>query len=166
MLKRALIACLCCIWFVAAARPTVGDAPPAHVGTTLNGKPVLLTDFPGKALVISYWATWCSFCLKEMDVLNNIQRVGGDRVQVITVNIESRDTFRHAARALQSLTVLLAHDADRKGREAFGVEGIPHMIIVGKDGLIDSVNIGYSEKALDRIVDSINRAMGAKAPDR
>lgn len=39
------------------------------------------------------------------------------------------------------------------------------MIIVGSDGRIDSVNIGYGEKDLDRVVESINRAVGAVPPE-
>lgn len=121
----------------------------------------MLTEYAGKAVVLSYWATWCTFCLKEMDILNALQKVGRGHIQVITVNIESEEVFRKALKVLRPLKVVKAYDPDRKGRNAYGVEGIPHMIIVGKDGLIDTVNIGYSEKDLDRVVESINRAVGA-----
>jgi hypothetical protein len=33
---------------------------------TLSGEPVSLNDYKGKALFVSYWATWCPDCLKEM----------------------------------------------------------------------------------------------------
>jgi hypothetical protein len=39
------------------AAPKAGDVAPAHVGTTLDGKPVLVTDYPGKAVIVSFWAT-------------------------------------------------------------------------------------------------------------
>lgn len=145
----------------ANAAPKAGDVAPAHVGTTLEGKPVFVTDYAGKAVIVSYWATWCSFCLKELDTLNNIQRAASDRVQVVTVNIESAKVFRKVAKALSAFEILLLYDPDGKGRDAYGVKGIPHMIIIGKDGRIDTVKIGYSEKDLDDIVDSINRAIGA-----
>ena len=142
-----------------------GDWAPAHVGTTLDGKPILLTDFAGKAVIISYWATWCTFCLKELDILNGIQKAAGDRVQVISVNIESLKVFKKVAKALSPFQMLVLYDPGRKGQKAFGVNGIPHMIIVGKDGRIDTVRIGYSEKDLDGIVASINRAIGAVASE-
>src|SRR5262245_32663058 len=143
------------------ASPKAGDVAPAHLGATLDGKPVLVTDYPGKAVVVSYWATWCTFCLKEMDILNNIQRAASDRVQVVTVNIESVTIFRKVAKALTPFQILVAWDPGRKGQTAYGVNGIPHMIIIDKDGRIDTVRIGYSEKDLDGIVASINRAIGA-----
>ncbi len=145
----------------AAAAPKPGDVAPAHIGTTLDGKPVLVTDFPGKVVIVSYWATWCSFCIKEMAMLNAIQTAASDRVQVVTVNIEPIHVFNKVSKSLSRFQILLLYDPRGKGRDAYGVKGIPHMIIVGKDGRIDTVNIGYTEKDLDGLVNTINRAMGA-----
>jgi thiol-disulfide isomerase/thioredoxin len=149
----------------ASAGPKAGDVAPAHVGSTLEGEPVLVTDYPGKAIIVSYWATWCSFCLKELDTLNNIQKAASDRVQVVTVNIESLKVFRKVSKALSPFQLLVLYDPGRKGQKAYGVNGIPHMIIIGKDGRVDTIRIGYSEKDLDGIVASINRAIGAVPPE-
>jgi len=150
---------------MAAAAPAEGDMPPARVGIDLSGEPVLLTSFPGKAIVVSFWATWCGYCLQELPVLDNIQKAAGkDSMQVIAVNTESREVFRNVARALRTLDVLQAHDNDRKGRELFGVSGIPHMVIIGRDGRIAAVYKGYNESSLERIVADINRALAAPRP--
>lgn len=147
-----------------AAPPRSGDDAPDYVGMTLEGDSVTLTNLRGKAVVISYWATWCPYCLKELPILNRIQSaVGKDHMQVIAVNTESREVFRKVARALQSLDLQLAYDPDSKGRRNFGVGPIPHMVIIRRDGVIDSVHTGYGEESLDRIVAAINRATGADA---
>ena len=141
--------------------PKAGEPPPAHLGTTLDGKPILATDFPGKAIVVSYWATWCSFCIKELALLSAVQTNASDRVQVVTVNIEPAYVFKKVSKGLSRFQMLLLYDPDKKGRDAYGVKGVPHMIIIGKNGLIDSVRIGYGEDDLGDVVDSINRAIGA-----
>ena len=143
------------------AAPKAGDVAPVHLGMTLEGKPVLATDYPGKAVIVSYWATWCTFCLKELDTLNNIQKAASDRVQVVTVNIEEVKVFKKVAKALSPFKILVLYDPDGKGRKAYRVRGVPHMVIIGKDGRIDTVRIGYGEEDLDDIVASINRAIGA-----
>jgi len=150
---------------VAAAAPAEGDVPPAKVGIDLNAEPVLLTSFSGKAIVVSFWATWCAYCLQELPILNNIQKAAGkESMQVIVVNTESREVFRRAARALKDLDVLHAHDSDHSGQDLYGVNGIPHMVIVGRDGRIAAVYRGYSESSLDSIVADINRALAAPRP--
>ncbi len=154
------------LWFLMAsgafAAPGPGDLPPDEVGRTLGGEPVLLSAHAGKAIVVSYWATWCPYCLKELPILQGIQRSAGpEHMQVIAVNTEDRDVFRGAERALRPLGLLMAYDPGKASRKAFGVGAIPHMVIIGKDGRIIRVYTGYSESSLDSIVADINRAIGA-----
>ena len=83
-------------------------------------------------------------------------------MQVIAVNTESRDVFRRAARTLEPLDLLMAHDAGKgKPSDAYGVKGIPHMVIIGRDGRIVRVYRIYDESSLDGIVADINRALAA-----
>ena len=144
------------------AAPEKGDIPPSHVGVDLDGQPVSLTPYAGKAIVVSFWATWCPYCLQELPILHNIQRSAGKRhMQVVAVNTESRETFHKAARGLAALDVQHSHDVDGASRKAYGVNGIPHMVIVGKDGRIVAVYRGYNESSLDNIVADLNRALAA-----
>jgi thiol-disulfide isomerase/thioredoxin len=139
-----------------------GDAPPDYVGKTLGGDPVLLSQHADKAVVISFWATWCKYCLKELPILDGIGKLGKGRVAVIAINTEDRDMFRKVQRTLKdNVNMQLAYDPDRKAQAAFGVNGIPHMVIIGRDGKIAGVFRGYGEESLDAIVDTINRAAGA-----
>jgi thiol-disulfide isomerase/thioredoxin len=157
-----LFALLALVAPITNAAPAMGQIPPAYVGVTLENDPVLLTDLRGKAVVITFWATWCPYCLKELPILNGVQAAAGkDKLQVIAVNTESRDVFRKVSRALRSLDLQLAYDPDKKGQESYGVRGIPHMVIIGRDGNIVAIYRGYSEDKLDDILASINRATGA-----
>jgi thiol-disulfide isomerase/thioredoxin len=156
-------ALFCLAGFNAHAAPEAGDKPPDEVGFNLERKAVSLKDYAGKAIVISFWATWCDYCLKELPILNNIQKLAGkDRLQVIAVNTESREVFRDAAKVLKTLDILLTHDRDEDGAQAYGVKGIPHMVIVGRDGRIVSVHRGYNESSLKSIAADINRALAAQ----
>jgi len=52
--------------------------------TDLNGKPVSLTQYRGKLLLVNFWATWCAPCLKEIPLIINAQkRYGAQGFQVI-----------------------------------------------------------------------------------
>jgi thiol-disulfide isomerase/thioredoxin len=109
-------------------------------------------------VVISFWATWCPYCLKELPILNGIQVAGKGRIQVIAINTEERDVFRKVAKALKTLDVQLTYDPDEEAREAYGVNGIPHLVVIGRDGKIVSTFRGYDESMLPTIVDAINYA--------
>ena len=82
------------------------------------------------------------------------------KLQVVAVNIEDRDQFRKAARSLgPSMTAALSHDYRKQSSEAYGVKGIPHMVIIGRDGKILAVHRGYSEEGVEAILEEINRAL-------
>ena len=67
-------------------------AQPAKLNFTLkdvNGKPVALTDFKGKILVLNFWATWCIPCRAEIPALVELQaKYARNGLQVIGVSID------------------------------------------------------------------------------
>ena len=144
----------------AAAAPQAGDPAPGYLGVTLDGKDVDVKHYAGKVLVVSFWATWCGPCRKELPVLEGLQRTVGDRIQVVAVNMETREVFRRAARSMDDYKLTFAHDHAKSPSESYGVNGIPHMLIIGRDGKIVKVKRGYDESALPGIVADINAALG------
>ncbi len=43
--------------------------------TDLDGNPVALNDFKGKRVLLNFWATWCTPCLKEMPSMERAQEL-------------------------------------------------------------------------------------------
>jgi thiol-disulfide isomerase/thioredoxin len=119
----------------AAAAPDVGDTPPDYIGKTVDGVPVQLSQHPGKVLVVSFWATWCPYCLKELPILNGNPEAGRQGA-----NARGRGEYRRARRFPQ------------------GCQGLEQA------GKIQSLYRGYSESSLEQIADDINRALAAPKP--
>ena len=60
---------------------------------------------------------------------------------------------------MMSLEVLISSDAAKQAQKAYGVNGIPHMVIVGKDGRIVKIHRGYSEDGVDDVIEDLNTAL-------
>lgn len=141
-----------------------GDTAPPKLGVTREGEDVETTQFAGKVLIVTFWASWCGPCRKELPLLEGIQRAAKGAVQVVAVNIEERDQFRAIVRTLgPTLTLKLSHDYRKQGRDAYGVNGIPHMVLIGRDGKVKKVYRGYSEESVDRIIAEVNKALADEA---
>lgn len=141
-----------------------GDIPPADLGTRLDSSKVDLKDYAGKTVVVTFWATWCTYCLQELPILEKIQHAAGkERLQVVAINVEEHEVFRAAVRALKKLELLVTNDSESEAAHAFGVSGIPHMLIIGHDGKVVNVYRGYDASALKSIVADINRSIAASA---
>ena len=80
-------------------------------------------------------------------------------MQVIAINTEERAVFRKVSRALSQLTLGMSYDPGKKSATLYGVNGIPHLVIIGRDGRILKVYRGYDESSLDGIVESLNAAI-------
>jgi thiol-disulfide isomerase/thioredoxin len=150
----------------AKAVVTVGDTPPDVFGKDESGQPITLAGMRGKVVIVSFWASWCGYCRKELPVLEGIQKTAGkSRVEVIAVNSrEDRRTYRALLRQLGKFEFTMTGDWNGVVSDAYGVSSIPHMFMIGKDGTVAHVYRGYSEESLPRIVDDLNAMLAEPLP--
>ena len=98
-----------------AYRP--GAMPPPFGGSTLDGRPLALTDLRGKVVILNFWASWCLECRAEMPRLESLHRAYASRGLAI-VGVNAREDARAAggsapAHALSG--ALLADPVSRVG---------------------------------------------------
>ena len=63
-----------------------------------DGAHLTLAAFTGKTVLVNLWATWCVPCRAEMPALDRLQAAkGGDRFQVVAVNVDLKNTDRARA---------------------------------------------------------------------
>lgn len=143
------------------AAPAVGEKPHALLGRDRNAEIIELGAYQGKVIIITFWATWCGPCMKEMPVLSGVQKqVGSDRLQVIAITYkESKKQYKKIAKALKDYPLVVAYDYKGRVAKKYEVKAIPHMVIVGKDGTVRAVHVGYSEASLPSFVEEINLAL-------
>ncbi len=141
----------------------LGDVPPNYLGRDSSGDDVTLEDHKGKIVVISFWASWCTPCLKELPILENIQnKVGTDKVKVIAINFkEDKKKYRKIKKLLSSLNLTLTHDKRGSIGKKFGVEAIPNLFIVDKNGELVFHNVGYDDSSIDKIVKVLNQQLSS-----
>ncbi|MBS0431284.1 MAG: TlpA family protein disulfide reductase [Proteobacteria bacterium] len=151
------------VWASACADVRPGDPSPDDLGNTLDGQAIHASALRGKVVVISFWATWCTYCLKELPTLVGLQSVATQRglpMQVVAVDYEQpRDVFRRSVKLLQPKLPGLLMTWDRVGRlrKPFDSgDGIPLMVLLHRDGSVARVMDGYDEGELDDILAQIN----------
>lgn len=106
-----------------------------------------LASHEGKNIVIlDFWATWCGPCRRGMPVLAEVTEEYKDRgVLFYAVNIDD-ETDEQIGTFLEDEGLALTVARDEQGATAnkFGVSGIPHSVVIGKNGIVQSVHIGLS----------------------
>lgn len=163
------IAFLLCLFFSVSvsATPKKGEAAPNLLGKDGKGNDVTLEQHKGKVVVVSFWATWCGYCLKELPALNHIQNsVGTDFIQIVAVNQkEDLRTAQTVMRQLKDKKLLSVYDGKGKIGESYGVKGLPNLWIIAPDGTVASHHIGYGEDSLSEIAKDILRVLEKYNPE-
>lgn len=138
----------------------VGDIPPP-IARSVN-----LSDYRGKVVIISFWASWCAPCRKEMSMLAKLQTAATrDKVVVFAVNWQQDpEVFWKIQRALRGVDLTLISDSSGYVGSKYDVDAIPHMVIVGRDGRIAAIHLGYGESALPALIDEINSLWNQPQP--
>ena len=113
-----------------------------------DGMPMTLDSFAGKTVLFNLWATWCVPCREEMPALNALEKeLGGDRFQVVPVNIDTGDDEKpkaflseigvDALQLYRDNTIEVFNSLKKEGL-AFGLPVT--LLIDGKGCLISAMN--------------------------
>ena len=140
----------------------VGSVPEGDLGKDIDGNKVLLSDYHGKVVILSFWASWCEPCRKELPVLAGVvKQVGPDHLQVLAVNHRDEpEPFKYVVKVLKDYPIkFMKRDPNAKIARKFGVQGIPRMIIIGRDGKVAADHIGYGEGMIPVLVDELNKLL-------
>jgi thiol-disulfide isomerase/thioredoxin len=124
----------------------------------LDGGALHFADLRGRMVIMEFWATWCGPCRYSMPSLEVISRQYRDRgVQVLFVNQgETAEQVRQWAGKRFTSPILL--DQDGRVGSAYGVTGIPRLLIINPEGQILYDHAGYGgglERSLKTILEEL-----------
>lgn len=118
-----------------------GMAPPLS-GMRLDGSAYALPARPAQPVLVHFWATWCAICRVDQD---SIAAVARDHPNTITVAMQSGSTQevrKHLEK--EGLHFPVINDADGRISAAWGVHAVPASFVIGPDGRIRFVEVGYT----------------------
>ena len=130
--------------------------------TNLKGKKINVADYNRDSiLILSFWATWCVPCKKELPHLNKIYKEYKDKgVNVVTINQDTPRSLSKVKSFIRSkrynFPVLL--DPDKSFFQRFNASGIPLLIIFDKNGNMIYNHLGYmpgDEKRVKQIIQEL-----------
>jgi thiol-disulfide isomerase/thioredoxin len=130
----------------------IGAAAPDFPMTDLQGKPVKVSDYRGKVVILDFWATWCGPCIASMPHTQEVAAHYKDQGVVVlgSCTSDARGKFDAWVKTNQEKypDFVFAHDPlekddNRPSRKLYGVGGIPTQFIIGRDGKIAATQIGY-----------------------
>lgn len=127
----------------AAPAPAVATLPDFSLAN-LEGEQQSIRSWPGKPMLINFWATWCAPCLREIPMLKELQTARPD-LQVVGIAIDKPDLVAKFAADIEfNYPILVGEDEAWAAATALGVNifALPFTIFTGGDGTILGVHTG------------------------
>ena len=145
--------------------PKLGELVPNFTLQQDDGKPLNLTDYRGKIVVLNFWATWCGPCVDEIPSLNHFSdRFKDQGVAVLGVSLdEDADAYRSFL-AKYKVSFLTLRNASRTVSENYGTYKLPESYIISRDGRLLQKVIGATDWTNKEMLDYIGGLAAATQP--
>jgi cytochrome c biogenesis protein CcmG/thiol:disulfide interchange protein DsbE len=142
------------LFFVAVLYAIIAFAQnnlPSTVIKNLNGENVAFNTIPkkGRVTVVSFWATWCVPCKKEINNMAEVMPEWKKSMDFDLVTVSIDDT-RNVAKVksyvnAQRWDFTTYIDANQDLKRALAFQSIPYTIIIDQTGTIVHTHAGYVE---------------------
>lgn len=118
----------------------LGQYAPNFETEYLNGSKFELYDLKGKPVILNFWASWCSPCIREMPALQKF--FDETKVTVIGINLgEDKKTIEEFTERL-NITYPIVLDKDGKIRTAYSMRLRPTTYFIDENGIIKDKKYG------------------------
>lgn len=125
--------------------PLLGQPAPEFTLVNLDGEETPIAKSLGKeVIVLDFWATWCGPCVMALPVLTEVTGEFAEQgVKFYAVNQqEDADTVKTFLTD-KGLTPPVLLDTEGEVGNKYSVEGLPTSVIIGKDGKVQVVHVGF-----------------------
>jgi len=151
------------------AQRTIGEPWEALLGKpapnvkleVLGGGTFDLASFKDKKIVVmDFWATWCPPCRMLMPVFAEIVKAYKDK-DVVFYAVNQAEPIQYVKQFIEAnkFEFNVALDSKQEASDAYKVNNIPRLVIVGKDGTVQSIHAGLEGTTVPEAQDNARKRL-------
>lgn len=138
-----------------------GDKAPDFTVEMVDGSKVQLSKLKGKVVVVNFWATWCPPCREELKQVQKqlIDRFKGKDFLFLPISRGEKKDVVEAFRKKNNYTFPMGLDPQQSIYKLYASNYIPRNFVVGKDGKVIYVSVGYTPEEFAEMIKVIEGAL-------
>ena len=124
----------------------LGESCPDFITIDESGKQISMESQKGEIIVLDFWASWCGPCRQEMKNLKEqYEEFKEQNVRFISISLDDSSEQWEKACKEEQIPWLSVRDekgwADSEIRKLFGIQSLPFIVLLDKEGKIVAKNI-------------------------
>ena len=138
-----------------------GDKASDFTVEMVDGSKVQLSKLKGKVVVVNFWATWCPPCREELKQVQKqlIDRFKGKDFLFLPISRGEKKSVVEAFRKKNNYTFPMGLDPEQSIYKLYASNYIPRNFVVGKDGKVIYVSVGYTPEEFAEMIKVIEGAL-------
>ncbi|WP_416150149.1 TlpA family protein disulfide reductase [Salipaludibacillus sp. HK11] len=130
---------------------------------TWDGESLEISDFKGEFLIINFWTSWCSPCLKKLpDLIDFHENNKNADISILSINITGLErNLDDVYAVIEDFNIPFPTGVDhsKQFEEKYNLHSTPTTFIIDPEGRISDIRIGYfqSEEMYQLIADARDR---------
>ncbi len=109
-----------------------------------DGRPVQLSAYRGKLVILEFWATWCGPCLKSLESTRALTDKFPGRIVVLAVAVDDEETRPRAVKYLKDHGYPFTLLFDDQTRRDLPVTAVPARFLIDPEGILRIHESGWS----------------------
>lgn len=138
----------------------IGKKIPDFTYLDVNENKVCLSDLKGKYIYIDMWATWCRPCCEEIPYMMELEKKFHDKnICFVSLSCDNdKNAWKKKVKNDKMGGIQLNCGGDPEFMKFFGIQGIPHFILIDKNGKV--MNPNMTRPSQDATVETLKRLKG------
>lgn len=124
-----------------------GSLAPDFTLKDLNGNGFKLSSLyhKGKYVIVDFWGSWCTWCIKGFPKMKEYYTKYKDRMEIVSVDCSDKADKWKGAVQKHALPWQQVRSEDGTTEVIFGVKGYPHKIIISPEGKVLKIMTGEND---------------------
>ncbi|KJU82311.1 thiol:disulfide interchange protein [Candidatus Magnetobacterium bavaricum] len=119
-------------------RAVEGLNAPAFTLKDAKGNTLTLEGLKDKAVLLNFWATWCTACVEEIPSLQRLYAEQKDNPDFKVVTVLFKDSLEKATAFMKDgkYDFPVLQDPEQKSAKAYGLTGVPETFLIDRRGIV------------------------------
>ena len=145
-----------------------GDKAPDFTVEMFNGEKITLSQLKGKVVLINFWATWCPPCRQELTHVQKeiIDHFKGQDFVFLPISRGEKKSVVEAFREKTGYTFPMGLDPTQEIFKKYASNYIPRNFVVGKDGKVIYVSVGFEPAEFANMIKAIEAALNSNEQNK